>query len=133
MARERGCRLQRQAVDQVEIDGTKSQCTGCFINAGHQGFGLHAVYRSLNLFVKILHAQADAVESHGRQKLQAACIDATRIDFDGVVAICGVRQLEFAIEPGDDVDEIGGRQKRRCAATEMQLIDNPVSIEEAAA
>ena len=39
--------MQRQSVDQVEIDGTKPEPAGSVVDRSDRGFGLHAVYGSL--------------------------------------------------------------------------------------
>jgi hypothetical protein len=63
-------RLLGQAVDQVGIDRLEVQRA-----RGHQVAHalerLHAVHRLLHVGVEVLHAEADAVEAHGRQVRQA--------------------------------------------------------------
>ena len=55
--------LERQAVDQVEIDGGEPQFAGIFRGTAEIVKRLYPVDRLLYLFIEVLHTIADATES----------------------------------------------------------------------
>ena len=71
--------LQRQAVNQIQIDGAKTCAPRCLHQTVDGVNGLHAIDRLLHLRVKILHAQTDAVESHGPQAVQSFIVNRARV------------------------------------------------------
>ena len=89
-------RLARQAVDEVDIDRTKSGAAARV--DGAQGFldTLLAVDRQLHGAIEVLHAEAGAIETHGRVGGDVAVAHAARIELDGKVASRRRREVKEA-------------------------------------
>jgi len=96
--------LLRQPVDQVEIDGAKTQLASRVVHACHRFGRLQAVYRKLHRLIEILHAQADSIEPKGGQQLQHVLVRCPRIDLDRIVAVVLVGQLKFLTDPADQLE-----------------------------
>ena len=94
---------------------------------------MNTVHGSLHIFVEVLNTETDPIESERCQQLQHVPIRAPRIDLDGVIAAFRTGQLELSIEPVDDLDQQLLRQKSGRTAAEVQLIDDPVPVEQSAA
>src|ERR1700722_12476147 len=128
-----GYGLQRQSVNQVEIDRPEAETADQIIDSRNRCLGLDPVHGSLHIFVEILYAQTNAMEAKTGQQPQDLCIGAARIDLDGEIAIFGAAQPELAVELVDDLDQTLFRQVGRRASAEMQLIDDSVGGEISAA
>ncbi|MNV37055.1 hypothetical protein D3C71_1285580 [compost metagenome] len=75
-------RLLREAVNQVDIRGSKSDFARVVQQRKNKFLILLAIDQALNLFVKVLHAHAQAIKALGSQVIEYIQLDFTRIDFN---------------------------------------------------
>ncbi|MNT28277.1 hypothetical protein D3C72_1639550 [compost metagenome] len=75
-------RLFRQAVDQIDIGRGKTDFARVVQQRKNKFLILLAIDQALNLFVKVLHAHAQAIKALGSQVIEYIQLDFTRIDFN---------------------------------------------------
>ena len=74
-----------QAVNQIEIDRAEGMASRVFNYRPRLLQALNPVDCFLNLFIEILHTEADAIESESAQLRDSAFFDDARVEFDRVV------------------------------------------------
>ena len=91
--RKRLGRLKRQPVDQVGVDGGEANLAGGVHQLAHLLKGLLTVDGALDIGIEVLHAEADPVESHVRQRLQARCAGGAGIHLNRHLAVLGKPEM----------------------------------------
>src|SRR5690606_27909866 len=123
-------RLERQSVDEIEIDGTHA-VAACGIDDVERVFHtLHAVHGLLDARIEVLHTEADAIETERGELFHASGIDSTWIDFNGELVRAVGAEVEALMQPVHQRRHLPGGQEGRCAATEMKLLHN-TAVEQA--
>ncbi len=111
--------LQRQAVDQVEVERADAEVSrGVRAGLGLL-VGLHASDGGLHGGLEILHAEADAGHPHGRERVPAVVGQRGRVELDGDLGVRG--EGEPFLEPVHDGDQAIARQRRRRAAAPVNM------------
>ena len=122
--------LLRQAVDQVHAHRLVARGAGPV----HQREGLlrrlHAIHRDLHLRIEVLDAQAHAVDAGARQQVDRVRLAGSRVDLDRELPPAVLAQVEVPVELLEQVLELPGIQEGGRAATEMQLVDDTLAIEQ---
>ena len=120
--------LQRQPIDQIEVDRLKAQIASGLIDVLYLFPRLHAIHRHLHVWIEILHPQADTIEPEFFEQLQCGRIDAPRVDLNRKIAPGRVAQPEVLSKSRHQFDEKGFRKVRWRAASPMQLIHDPCTV-----
>ena len=111
--------LVRQAVNQIDADGFEP----CFAGGIDDFFGfivaLDTVDCCLHFGIKVLNADAHAVEAELAEHEDGFAADFARVDFDGVFAVGN--QLEVFADHVEDAFELVVAQEGRRAAAEVEL------------
>ena len=92
--------------------------------------GLDAVHRLLHERIEILDAQAGAIEPGRGECADIVRFQETRVQLDREVRIVGFTEAEVPAQHVHRLRKLAGRKKIGCAATEMQLYDFPVTVEQ---
>ena len=114
-------RLQRQSVDQVEVQRAEAPGTNVTDQFTHILDALLAIDGSLYGWVEILDAQTQTIEAQPANQLDACAIDRARINLDGVVTGIRIHQIEVVGRVMHQFGEFGIVQECRRAAPQMQL------------
>ena len=129
-ARETAAGLARQTIDQIQTDGTKTCVTRVLNRAESHRLALNAIDRHLHIGIKILHAEADAIETQCAQMGQGAGRAGTRVDFYGELAV----GPDFAAEAvGQHAHQLRGLvmvEKSGRATTPMHLAHHALRVVE---
>src|SRR5690606_3058638 len=72
--------LERQPVDQVEVDRGYAGVARAIDDGGRLFHALHPVHSLLHAAVEVLYSEADAIEAELRETRHRVAIDGTRID-----------------------------------------------------
>ena len=122
--------LQRQAVDQVDVDAVKAEPARLFDQVARHFERLDAVNRFLHFGMEILNAHAQAVEAEPPQRFQMRVRRHARIDFDADFRVR--RERKPLGREAEQAFHLLRRQIRRCAAAPVKLHDGPFAGHEAA-
>jgi len=112
-------RLQRQAVNNVDIDGVDSGPAGGIHEGKDLSCFLNAMYRLLYRCIKILHTQIQAVKAHVSQRGKSIGIDDPRIKLNRVFA--ALRKIKVAAKHAHQRPQVVVSEKRRRTTPQMQL------------
>src|SRR6185436_5746403 len=74
-------RLQREPVNEIDIDRIEARRTRCVHECSRVLFTLHAIDRALYFWIEILHAEAHAIETHVPQSRNRRGCHGAWIDF----------------------------------------------------
>ena len=91
--RKRLGRLKWQPVDQVGVDGGEANLSRGVHQLAHLLKGLLTVDGALDIGIEVLHAEADPVESHVRDGLQAGDGGGTGIHLNRHLALLGKPEM----------------------------------------
>ncbi|MOA09866.1 hypothetical protein D3C78_1297260 [compost metagenome] len=116
-------RLQRQAVDQVEVDRAELQGARGFDDGAGFLEALQAVDGALHGGIEVLDAEAYTVESDLAQQAHGRPVGFARVDLDAVVAAIVVEQAEVLTQARHQLTQLVVIEKGRGAAAEVQLLD----------
>ena len=116
--------LMWQAVDEIQVGGTKTQFAGSLQHGADEVVVLLAVDRDLDLLVEILHAKTDAVEADFPQHVQHGELDLARIHLDADLPLFG--EMEVLPQHGHQSAGLGFIQIGGRAAAPVQLGHQPL-------
>ena len=111
--------LVRQTVNQIDADGFESGFAGGIDDFFGFVVALDAVDRCLHFGIKVLNADAHAVETELAEHEDGFAADFARVDFDGVFAVGN--QLEVFTNHVEDALELVVAQECGRTAAEVQL------------
>ena len=111
--------MQRQPVNQVDIDRIEPQRTGGVHQTRHLVEWLHPVHGLLDGRVEVLHAKAQSVEAQRREAGQPIGRDRARIDLDRTLG--PGREVETVAQHAHQAREFSVGQEGRRAATQVKL------------
>ena len=121
-------RLQREAINQIDVDGLKSERAGTgqkqpwsSRTAGSGGLIF------LHVRIEILNAHGNPVESQPAQRGQLVFPGYARIDLNADFRIRGKAKAFFGVKK--QVLELGGAEIGGCAASPVKLDHRPRSID----
>ena len=122
--------LQRQAVDQVDVDAVEAEPARLFNQAARHFERLDAMNRFLHLGMEILNAHAQPVEAEPPQSFEVRLRRHARIDLDADFRVRRERK-PFGRET-EQAFHLFRRQIRRRAAAPVKLHDGPFAGHESA-
>ena len=115
--------LQRQAVDQVDVDAVKAEPARLFDQAPRHFERLDAVNCFLHFGMKILNAHAQAVEAEPPQRFKMRVRRHARIDLDADLRVR--RERKSLGREAEQAFHLFRRQIRRRAAAPVKLHNGP--------
>ena len=116
---ERRRRLERQPIDEVEVDALKPELACPAVDLRRHGFGLDAVDRLLDPDVEVLDAHAHPVEAGLAEGDEMLPVQFARIDLDADFSLAV--DVEQAHDRAGHVGNLVREQMRRCASAPVQL------------
>ena len=122
--------LQRQAIDQVDVDAVKAKPARFFNQRARHFQRLHAMNRFLHFWMKILNAHAQAVEAQLPQHLKMRERCDARIDLNP--DFCVRRERKTLCREAEQAFHLFRRQIRGCATAPVKLHHGPLARNEAA-
>ena len=108
-------RLERQPVDEVEVEGSHPERPRGLRADRRLLIGLLAADRRLDRHLKILHAEAHASDAHRTERLATVVGERSRVDLNGDLSV--LAKGEARLQPLHDRHEaVAGERCRRAAA-----------------
>ena len=110
-----------QAIHQVEIDRRKAAVAQQSHRLRHRFERLHAADQLLHMRIEILHAETDARNAPGGQRIDQIGVDITRVEFDRDFR--AGRESEAAAQGVQQAEQAGASQHGGRAAAPMGVND----------
>ena len=116
-----------QAVDEVDVDGLEVERAGVFHQADKHLFRLDAVDGNLDLGIKILYAQADAVEPHAPDVGEPGVVHRAGVDLDGAFGL-GL-QADLGVERVQQFSQLFVAEEGGGATAQVKLRDPDIPMQ----
>ena len=123
-------RLVRQAVDQIEIDGTEAAVAGGVHDVGSEVIALNAVDGTLHPRIEVLDTETDTVEAQSAQRGDVIGLGGARVDLDREFAPVVATQCKALTQRSQQALHVRHAQIRGRAATEMKLLHRAAGVEQ---
>ena len=124
--------LERQAVDQIHIDGAEAQFPRFLHDRTDHAFRLNTVNGFLYFVFEVLHAKADAVKAQLAQQFQGVGAQFARVDFNREIGISGGAETELRAQKLHQLGQLLVGQKGGGAAAQVQLFDRRIALQQRA-